>query len=215
MAQLKHSMKFRKRVLAFREQVQEFTLELCKEENKLDFDRMADLIHEYDGFDSKNIIQRSLQDIRLNYPTIQQAEKKLNDIIEATQFNNKRMMNYLIEKNDLQKSLFFDQISEKKYEYDEETECVGAINNMNYMLQKLESLKELIRDKMHEIIQKLFEDFVREFTHDQSTLFDNKMIFYGLLKTEGDIMIELGDYDKAIQAYKALRNYCRVWGLLE
>lgn len=28
-------------------------------------------------------------------------------------------------------------------------------------------------------------------------------------------MMELSDYDKAIQAYKALRNYCRVWNMLE
>ena len=28
-------------------------------------------------------------------------------------------------------------------------------------------------------------------------------------------MIELEDHNRAIQAYKALRNYCRVWGLLE
>ena len=28
-------------------------------------------------------------------------------------------------------------------------------------------------------------------------------------------MIELGDYNIAIQAFKALRNYCRVWGLIE
>lgn len=61
----------------------------------------------------------------------------------------------------------------------------------------------------------MFENFVREFTHDRDPLFDNKLIFYCLLKTEGDIMIELGDYNKAIQAYKALRNYCRVWKMIE
>ena len=68
---------------------------------------------------------------------------------------------------------------------------------------------------MLESIQKMFEYFVREYTHDKHPLFENKMIFYCLLKTEGDIMTELGDYDKAIQAYKALRNYCRVWGMME
>lgn len=68
---------------------------------------------------------------------------------------------------------------------------------------------------MLELVQKMFEDFVREFTHDRNPLFENKMIFYCLLKTEGDIMIELNDYDKAIKAYKALRNYCRAWGLME
>lgn len=82
-------------------------------------------------------------------------------------------------------------------------------------MQKLEGVKELILDKMHDSIQEMFEQFVRKFTHDPNPFFENKLIFYCLLKTEGDIMIELGDYNKAIQAYKALRNYCRVWGLLE
>lgn len=67
-------------------------------------------------------------------------------------------------------------------------------------------------EKMVELIQRMFEGFVREFTHDSNPLFLNKLIFYCILKTEGDIMIQLGDYDKAIRAYKALRNYCRVWG---
>ena len=91
----------------------------------------------------------------------------------------------------------------------------NAVSNINYVHQKLEDVKEIIIDKMTESIQKMFEVFVREYTHDTHPLFENKLIFYCLLKTEGDIMIELGDYDKAIQAYKALRNYCRVWGLLE
>ena len=98
---------------------------------------------------------------------------------------------------------------------DEETQCMGATNNINYIHQKLEGVKELIVDKMHDIIQKMFEEFVREYTRDKNPLLDNKLIFYCLLKTEGDIMIELSDYNKALQAYKALRNYCRVWGMLE
>ena len=36
--------------MAFRNQVEEFALELCKEESKLDYDRMADLIKEYEGY---------------------------------------------------------------------------------------------------------------------------------------------------------------------
>jgi len=51
---------------------------------------------------------------------------------------------------------------------------------------------------MLESIQKMFGDFVREFTNDRDPLFKNKLIFYCILKTEGDIMIELGDYNKAI-----------------
>ena len=68
---------------------------------------------------------------------------------------------------------------------------------------------------MFETLQRMFQTFVTDFTNDKNPLFENKLIFYCMLKTEGDIMIELNDYNKAIQAYKALRNYCRLWGLLE
>ena len=124
-------------------------------------------------------------------------------------------MNYILQKNDFQKEDFWEEDNDSAVEFDEESQSIGAINNINYVIQKLEGVKELILDKMHDSIQEMFEKFVREFTHDPNPFFENKLIFYCLLKTEGDIMIELGDYNKAIQAYKALRNYCRVWGLLE
>ena len=61
----------------------------------------------------------------------------------------------------------------------------------------------------------MFQNFVEEHTRSRNPLFENKLIFYCLLKTEGDLLFELNDCDKAIKAYKALRNYCRVWGLVE
>ena len=70
-------------------------------------------------------------------------------------------------------------------------------------------------EKMFESLQHVFEQFVREYTHSRNPLFENKLIFFCILKTEGDVMMELSNYDMAIKAYKALRNYCRVWGLLE
>ena len=65
---------------------------------------------------------------------------------------------------------------------------------------------------MYSTLQRIFHGFIQEFIYHKNPLFDNKLIFYCLLKTEGDIMIEIGDYDKALQAYKTLRNYCRHWG---
>ena len=44
----------------------------------------------------------------------------------------------------------------------------------------------------------MFQSLVREHEDDQNPLFKNKLIFYSLLKTEGDLMIELGDHNKAI-----------------
>ena len=39
---------------------------------------------------------------------------------------------------------------------------------------------------------------MKEYDYDSAKIFDNKLIFYCLLKTEGDIMIELRDYHRAI-----------------
>ena len=60
----------------------------------------------------------------------------------------------------------------------------------------------------------MFEYFVQEYVDDKSHLFTNKMIFFCILKTEADIMIELRDFNRALQAFKALRNYCKHWGML-
>ena len=57
--------------------------------------------------------------------------------------------------------------------------------------------------------------FVSTYVFAPALLFKNKMLFYCILKTEGDIFIELRDFHRAIQAYKSLKNYCKVWELLE
>ena len=98
---------------------------------------------------------------------------------------------------------------------DEEEQCLKAANDINTENTKLQGTKEIILDKIHELLQSMFEGLFREYMHDRNPLFENKLIFYCLLKTEGDIMIQLNDLDKAIKAYKAMRNYCRVWGLIE
>ena len=51
---------------------------------------------------------------------------------------------------------------------------------------------------MYSTLQSIFQNFLQEFIYDKNPLFANKLIFYCLLKTEGDIMIELGDYNKAL-----------------
>ena len=48
----------------------------------------------------------------------------------------------------------------------------------------------------------MFEAFVKEHLSDDAEIVKNKLIFYCLLKTEGDVMTELRDYHRAIQAYK-------------
>ena len=88
----------------------------------------------------------------------------------------------------------------------------SSLNNINYFKTKISGVKEIIMEKIYEILQRIFQNFVSEYENDKNPVFKNKLMFYSLLKTEGDIMVELGDYNKALQAYKALRNYCRKWG---
>ena len=42
-----------------------------------------------------------------------------------------------------------------------------------------------------------------------------KVIFYALLKAEGDILVEMNEWDLAIKCYKTLKDYCRAWGNME
>ena len=38
-----------------------------------------------------------------------------------------------------------------------------------------------------------------------------KLMLFCVLKAQGDIFQELREYDKAIRAYKSLKNYCDIW----
>ena len=40
-------------------------------------------------------------------------------------------------------------------------------------------------------------------------------MFYSILKTEGDLLFEMSEYDLAIRCYKTLKDYCRSWGSME
>jgi hypothetical protein len=39
-----------------------------------------------------------------------------------------------------------------------------------------------------------------------------KVIFFAVLKVEGDILIDLNRIDEAIKCFKTIKNYCDVWG---
>ena len=71
-----------------------------------------------------------------------------------------------------------------------------------YSRLKLKNVQEILIDKSRESIQLMFEAFVKEHLSDDAEIVKNKLIFYCLLKTEGDVMTELRDYHRAIQAYK-------------
>jgi len=60
-------------------------------------------------------------------------------------------------------------------------------------------------------IVKLFENFIKRFN---SPAVQNKMpiLLYSVLKTQGDILVEIRQFDLAIKAYKTLKDYCDAWG---
>ena len=39
----------------------------------------------------------------------------------------------------------------------------------------------------------------------------HKLILYILQKSEGDVLVELKEHDRAIKCYKSLKNYCKKW----
>lgn len=65
-------------------------------------------------------------------------------------------------------------------------------------------------ERRYEMI-KTFIDAVERFifVYDQKKV--HKLVFYLLLRAEGDILLELKEYDFAIKAYKSLKNYCKRW----
>ena len=110
--------------------------------------------------------------------------------------------------------------SNKKTMYQMQQASIDKANRednfeINYSRLKLKRVQEILMDKSIESIQLMFETFVKEHLCDDAAIVNKKMIFYCILKTEGDIMIELRDYLRAIQAYKLLRHYCKKWELMQ
>ena len=70
-----------------------------------------------------------------------------------------------------------------------------------------------IRNQHGESLMNMFQDFVLEFNRSDFTKGKRKLLLFTVLKAEGDIFQELREYDRAIRAYKALKNYCDIWEL--
>ena len=68
-----------------------------------------------------------------------------------------------------------------------------------------------IQNQHNETLVNLFQDFVLEFNRLYFTKGKRKLLLYTVLKAEGDIFQELREYDKAIRAYKSLKNFCDIW----
>lgn len=74
--------------------------------------------------------------------------------------------------------------------------------------------EEALLESTLDLIQRAFEELVREYVFSNSEIFKSKLVFFAILKTEGDILLQLRDFNRALQAYKSLRNYCKNWGMM-
>jgi len=63
-----------------------------------------------------------------------------------------------------------------------------------------------------DIIVDAFANFVSENDSNDFTE-GHKILLFTILKAEGDLFQELREFDRAIKAYKALKNYCDQWNL--
>ena len=57
----------------------------------------------------------------------------------------------------------------------------------------------------------IFQDFFYLIGRAEFPMNTN-MIAYSVLKTEGDILVDMGFFDKAIKAYKTAKDFTEVWG---
>ena len=65
--------------------------------------------------------------------------------------------------------------------------------------------------ELSHIIVKHFEDLV--FAYEEKKI--HRLAFYAILRTQGQIFIEIEDYKNAIMVFKALKNLCKKWQMDE
>lgn len=58
-----------------------------------------------------------------------------------------------------------------------------------------------------------FQDFIH--AHKQFDNHKTEVVVYAMLKTQGQLLCELLDFDRAIKCQKSLRNFCRTWHNLQ
>lgn len=81
--------------------------------------------------------------------------------------------------------------------------------------ERANDTKNRLHEKCCDYIQEMYQNTIKDYVFEMNPLYQNKMLFYSILKTEGDIFIEMRDFERAIQAYKCLKNYCKKWDMIE
>jgi len=57
-----------------------------------------------------------------------------------------------------------------------------------------------------------FENFITQFDNINLPIGNLYMLFYAILKTEGDILLILGQIDRSIKCFRTLKEQCGLWG---
>ena len=81
---------------------------------------MAQMVNDYEELKGEGIIGWALGRVQSISTTINEAERKLKGVIEAIQYKHKRMMNFVLEKNNLRSSDFFERDQDVIENLDEE-----------------------------------------------------------------------------------------------
>jgi len=80
--------------------------------------------------------------------------------------------------------------------------------NDQYKLLDAEIQKEAFN-----MLVDMFQDFVLAFNRTRFVKGKRKLLLFTVLKCEGEVFQEMREYDRAIKAYKSLKNFCDMWEL--
>ena len=103
------TFEFTQKIKSLRLLVLDWAIELSKEEGKKDFDAMAKLISDYEQLEDRGTVGWALNRIRSISPSINDAENKLNKVIDSVKYKLRFVSDNLIEDNAHRLKLFHDE----------------------------------------------------------------------------------------------------------
>lgn len=103
------TFEFTQKIKSLRLLVLNWAIELSKEEGKKDFDAMAKLISDYEQLEDRGTVGWALNRIRSISPSINDAENKLNKVIDSVKYKLRFVSDNLIEDNVHRLKLFHDE----------------------------------------------------------------------------------------------------------
>jgi hypothetical protein len=74
--------------------------------------------------------------------------------------------------------------------------------------------REMLKKSLLENLVGSFEEFIETF-EDLKLPRQLDMVFYAVMKTEGDLFVELQEFDYAIRVFKTLKDFVNFWGHMD